>query len=603
MLPELERIVIDRCFKPTDFGEITSCELHTFSDASQKGYGAVTYLRILNQRGDIHCCFLIGKSRLAPLKAMTIPRLELSAAVVATRLNKMMTGELDMKVDESVFWTDSTCVLKYIGNESTRFQTFVANRVSKIQDATELSQWKYVNTRSNPADDASRGLTAKELLEEERWLKGPDFLWKSREHWPNQEEMKSDIPECDPEVRRNATTTLTTSTSVSYDDDKPANDMYSRFEKFSSWKRLRKSIAWAIRYVKQLRETVRKRKSGETINMSKEKKEKPAPLKLDEVDNAERLILNIVQMTSFRDELTALKQKNGNVKRSSPINKLSPEIIDGLLCVGGRLRHAPLENTAKHQVILPKQHHVATLIARHYHQLSGHSGLEYVLSLTRQKFWIVKGRLLVRRVVNDCFDCRRRQSPVAEQKMADLPKSRVTPSKPPFTFTGVDCFGPFNVRRGRSLVKRYGVIFTCLTTRAIHIEVASSLDTDSFLNALRRFVARRGNPEEIRSDNGGNFVSGEKELRSCIKEWNQDKIHQVLLLKNIKWNQPRKNVEIGDVVLLLQENTPRSSWPLARVIEVHRNRNDGHVRSVKLKTATSVLERPICKIVVLEGTQ
>ena len=158
--------------------------------------------------------------------------------------------------------------------------------------------------------------------------------------------------------------------------------MCSRFEKFSSWKQFRKSIAWAIRYVKRLREIVQKRKSGETINMSKEKKEKPAPLKLDEVENAERFILNIVQMTNFRDELTALKQKNGNVKRSSPINKLSPEIIDGLLCVGGRLRHAPLEITAKHQVILPKQHHVATLIARHYHQLSGHSGLEYVLSLT-----------------------------------------------------------------------------------------------------------------------------------------------------------------------------------------------------------------------------
>jgi hypothetical protein len=219
----------------------------------------------------------------------------------------MMKGELDMKVNESVFWTDSTCVLKYIGNESTRFQTFVANRVSKIQDATELSQWKYVNTSSNRADDASRGLAAREILKKERWLKGPDFLWKSCEHWPNQEEIMSDISERDPELRKNATTTLTTTTSVSShddDDDEPANDMCSRFEKFSSWKQLRKSIAWAIRYVKQLRETVRKRKSGETINMSKEKKEKPAPLKLDEVENAERFILNIVQKTSFRGELT-----------------------------------------------------------------------------------------------------------------------------------------------------------------------------------------------------------------------------------------------------------------------------------------------------------
>ena len=151
------------------------------------------------------------------------------------------------------------------------------------------------------------------------------------------------------------------------------------------------------------------------------------------------------------------------------------------------------------------------------------------------QYEIVKGRLLTRSLVNDCFDCRRQQSPVAEQKMADLPKSCVTPSKPPFTYTRVDCFGPFNVRRGRSIVKRYGVIFSCLTIRAVHVEIASSLDTDSFLNATRRFVARRGNPEEIRSDNGSNFVSGEKELRKCIKDWNQTKIHQTLLLKNIKW--------------------------------------------------------------------
>ena len=505
--------------------------------------------------------------------------------------------------------------------------------------------------------------------------------------------------------------------------------MCTRFEKFSSWKCLRKSIAWVIRYVKQLRKIANKRRRAEPIDIPKKGAKIPQPLRLDELETADKFILSIVQQSNFQGELTTLKEKNGSVKRVSPIKKLSPEIIDGLLCVGGRLTHAPLENTAKHQVILPKHHHVSTLIVRHYHQLSGHSGLEYVLSLTRQKFWIVKGRVLVRKVVNDCFDCKRRQSPVAEQKMADLPKSRVTPSKPPFTFAGVDCFGPFNVKRGRSLVKRYGTIFTCLTTRAIHIEVASTLDTDSFLNALRRFVARRGSPEEIRSDNGGNFVSGEKELRKCIEEWNQDKIHQELLLKNVKWifnpptashhggvwercirtvrkvmrallheqtlddeslhtlmceieaiinrrpitkvsedprdsealtpnhllllragpllppgkfvkedsytrrrwrqvqymadvfrrkwlkeylpilqqrqkwNQPRKNVQVGDIVLVPQENTPRSVWPLARVIEVHHNQSDRYVRSVKLKAATSVLERPICKIVILEEAQ
>ena len=726
MLPKLEEILVDRCLKPPNFGEITSCELHTFSDASLKGYGAVTYSRLTNQQGDVHCCFLMGKSRLAPLKATTIPRLELSAAVTATRLDKMMNNELDIKVNESVFWTDSTCVLKYIANESTRFQTFVANRIAKIQDATETSQWRYVNTSFNPADDASRGLTADELLGTYRWLNGPEFLWKSREYWPSQDQLQAEISKSDPELKKKATT-LATIIAVPTDEEEDNGDMSERFLKFSSWKSLKKSIAWVIRYIRRLQETAKRKKDGKATDVTNREQESALPLKLEELENAEKIIIRTVQRSAYRDEVAALKQPaKTTVNKSSPIYKLTPEIVDGLLCVGGRLRHAPIANTAKHQIILPKKHHVAKLIARHYHELSGHSGVEYVLSTIREKYWIVKGRLLIRSLVNDCFDCRRRQSPVAEQRMADLPKSRVTPSKPPFTYTGVDCFGPFNVRRGRSIVKRYGVIFTCFTIRAIHIEIASSLDTDSFINAMRRFVARRGNPEEIRSDNGSNFVSGEKELRKCIKDWNQTKIHQTLLLKNIKWifnppgashhggvwercirtvrkvmrailceqtlndeslhtlmceveaiingrpitkvsddprdgealtpnhllllhagpplppgkfmkedlysrrrwrqvqymadvfwrrwmkeylpslqqrekwNHSRRNVKVGDIVLVLQESTPRCSWPLARVIEVYQNRSDKFVRSVKLKTATSVLVRPIAKIVVLE---
>ena len=209
--------------------------------------------------------------------------------------------------------------------------------------------------------------------------------------------------------------------------------------------------------------------------------------------------------------------------------------VGGLLFVGGRLRQAPLPYLPKHQIILPNKHHVVDLIVRYYHLMSGHSGLEHVLSMIRGKFWILKARAAVRRVVIDCFDCKRRQAPLGKQKMADLPTDRVIPTKPPFTFVGIDCFGPFLVRRGRSLVKRYGVLFTCMSIRAIHLEVSQSLDTDSFINAMRRFIARRGQPEEVRSDNGGNFVRGEKELREAIEGWNQHKIGEFLLQQKVKW--------------------------------------------------------------------
>ena len=199
------------------------------------------------------------------------------------------------------------------------------------------------------------------------------------------------------------------------------------------------------------------------------------------------------------------------------LRRLDPVLIDGLLRVGGTLGLASETFDSKHQIILPKNDHVSNLLVEHYHQISGHSGKEYVLSLGSA----------VRRVLSRCVSCRRRQGPGCEQKMADLPVDRLTSDQPPFTCFGIDYFGPFQVRRGRSFPKRYGLIFTCLAIRAVHIEVAHSLDTDSFLLALRRFVARRGQVKEIRSDNGTNFTSDEKELRESIKAWNQEKTHEM----------------------------------------------------------------------------
>ena len=161
------------------------------------------------------------------------------------------------------------------------------------------------------------------------------------------------------------------------------------------------------------------------------------------------------------------------------------------------------------------------LIVRHYHSISGHSGQEYVLSLARQKFWLIKGRTTVRKVLKNCFKCKQLWKSSSEQKMADLPEDRVTPGKTPFSYVGVDCFG--------SIVKRYGVLFTCLSSHAVHIEVVHTLDTDAFINAMRRFIARRGKPVQMRSDNDSTFVKGDKELRETIGKWNQEQIHDFLL--------------------------------------------------------------------------
>ena len=175
-VPKLEQFAVEHCLKPKNFGRIVSSQLHNFSDASGEGYGAASYLRVVNEAKDVHCAFLMENSRQTPQKSVTIPHLELSAAVVATRLNRMMQHELDVAVDEKFFWTDTTCVLSYIVNKENRFQTFVANRITTIHEESRPDQWYSVDTGSSPADNASRGLSAEELIHKNRWTNGPSFF-------------------------------------------------------------------------------------------------------------------------------------------------------------------------------------------------------------------------------------------------------------------------------------------------------------------------------------------------------------------------------------------------------------------------------------------
>ena len=212
-----------------------------------------------------------------------------------------------------------------------------------------------------------------------------------------------------------------------------------------------------------------------------------------EIRHAEQAIISCAQEEYYSDEINVLKSSKLAVTRQSSLRAQDPILIDHILCVGGRLRHLPAEmNDSKHPAILPNNHHIVKMIVRHYHHLSGHSGKEHVLALISERYWIIQARVAVRKVLSRCFDCKRRQQQSMLQKMADLPQDRITAGEPPFTFVGVDYFGPFLAKRERSRVKRYGIIFTCLTVRAVHIEVAQCLDTDHFINALRRFISRRG---------------------------------------------------------------------------------------------------------------
>lgn len=537
-LYQLENISVPRCFKPTGFGESVLNQLHHFADASEEGYGTVSYLLQKNSSSDVHCAFVMGKSRVAPLKHMTIPRLELTAATMAARMDKTLRSELQLQFQESVFWSDSVTVLKYIRNRTSRFRTFVANRVDTILKISEPHQWRYINTSQNPADCASRGLDAGKFIQSHTWLQGPDFLTKPMENWPENLDHPGYLTMEDPEVR-NAMVCATAA-----EDQRDA--VLELMQYFSSWIRLKRAVAWLIKVKSILLRLSRKRKELNTSKTPPEVEKEMRTFKssvlcanshrltMEDLTEAEQEIIRYCQRKTFSEEISALQRREG-MKRSSSLFKLNPVLQDGILRVGGRLSRSALPEESKRPAILDKNLHVTKLILREIHENLGHSGRNHVLSKLRTKYWIPGANSAIRRILSKCIICRRSHGAAGQQQMADLPRDRVLPDDPPFTNTGVDYFGPFEVKRGRSVVKRYGVIFTCLAIRAVHIEVASSLDTDSFINALRRFLARRGQVKALRSDNGTNFVGAERELKRAIEEWNVSKIENTLHQSGIQW--------------------------------------------------------------------
>ena len=505
-LPKLESLKIPRCVKPDGFQEVREYELHVFSDASTTGYGTAIYLR-LHDGNSFHSTLMLGKSRVAPKKATTIPRLELTAATVSVKLAQQLLHELDIKVSSVTYYTDSTTVLHYISNEEKRHPIFIANRVRVIRDYSDVSQWRYVRSHENPADLASRGTNVQTLINSKLWFEGPGFL------------REKELPKSEPPATHGIEVYATN--PVSDEDITPTQKLICHY---SSWHKLKKAVAVYRRMFNLMKD---KNKSSTAAE----------PFNVEELEGAENAVIRYVQSQEFPDEVALLtegKQKQVP-KKSSSIYRLSPYMCkDGLVRVGGRLTAADLTHDMKHQVLLPKKGHITTLIIRQIHEDLAHCGRNHVLATSREKYWVINANTTVRNILFKCVQCRKSRSPVIEQKMADLPKDRVTPA-PPFSHTGVDLFGPYYVKEGRKVIKRYGVLFTCLASRAIHLETANTLETDSFLNALRRFIARRGNVKVLRCDNATNFRGAERELRECLNELQQDVVHEYLLKHQIQW--------------------------------------------------------------------
>ena len=534
-LVDLEKVSLPRCLHPKNFGRIARAEIHAFSDASEEAIGVVIYSRLLNERGEAHVSFLFGQSRVAPTKPTSIPRLELCGAVLSTQAVRKVLKEIDMDIHEVFFYTDSQVVLGYIQNDARRFYSYVANRVQIIRNVSKPEQWNFIDTSSNPADLATRGIDAAKLGDSQ-WLDGPRFLKETIPVPPPPQ--KTTAEEYDPEVR-----VIVNSTRISTDM------RTSRFSRFSTWASLRRAIATLIAKVQRV--------NGGLVNdmrdASKSGDGRPAPT-VEELDKATTVLVKMVQSEAFSQDIEVLnsikaeedtshrkaKSKKDTLKASS-LRGLDPFIDDnGILRVGGRLRRSTLDFTEKHPAILPKNHHLSELIIRHYHDMMHHQGRQITHGSVRQAgYWVISGHSAVSRVINSCVICKKARGKMMSQHMADLPTERTEPSAP-FTSVGLDVFGPWLVRvrklrGGAANSKRWGLVFTCLSSRAVHIELLEAMDASSFICALRRFFAIRGTASTIRCDRGTNFVGGKSDLDKAISELDQEKIQRYTADQGCKW--------------------------------------------------------------------
>lgn len=488
-LREIASIKIPRWIGTTSISD--NIQFHGFCDASLKAYAAVIYCRTKNHDGQLHVHLLTSKTRVAPIKKISLPNLELCGATLLAKLMTKVRTAMDINA-EIFTWTDSTIVLDWIRN-NTHKQTFVANRISTILDHLKPAQWRHVRSKDNPADVASRGICPSQLQEHNLWWHGPLWLQQTQDEWPKIGIRTDDIvSECNTEIL--AATTLVD------------HDFSATIERFSSIDKLVRVIALCTLFARKCRP-----KSLPNNNTY--------PTATD-YRNSLHLLIKCVQTSSYSQETRQLSASTPLA--NSKISSLNPFICaEGFIRVGGRLQNANISYDQKYPILLPHEHHLTKLLITKIHLDTLHGGIKLTLSTLRQNYWVPNARTAIRSIIHKCVKCHRYAIQVKQQLMSALPSPRVNQARV-FAHSGVDYAGPFDLRlskhRGRGTYKGYVAVFVCLATKAIHLELASDLTTKTFLAAFKRFTSRRGPCSDIYSDNGTNFVGANRELKSMFDE-------------------------------------------------------------------------------------
>lgn len=460
--------------------------LHVFSDACATAYAAVVYLRC---KTDLSTSvqLLMAKSRVAPLREISIPRLELLSCCIGARLAEFVKNNLKCENIQEYFWTDSTTALQWIKKEDN-WGIFVRNRVNEIRKLTLVETWRHIPGKDNPADLPSRGCSVERLIQS-KWWEGPDWLRLDEDFWPKSESLFNEDEVFQEKMR---CTTLVS-------NELPEGGDFLLY--FSSYTKIIRMMGWILRFIFNSRNIGNRRKGELSVN---------------EINEAEKKILKIVQEEVFSPQY---------LKNLKSLNVFKDE--EGIIRVKTKLLERKDAFEFRFPFLLPSRHKLVQIILQELHLKLMHAGPQIVLSNLRERFWILKGRKSVRQAINRCVKCKRHSSRAMETTPTSLPENRIKDAST-FEVVGVDLAGPLILKGGE---KSWIVLFTCAIYRAIHLELITSLSSKAFLLSLRRFIARRGRPKIIYSDNGTNFV-GVQNLFLSI-DWTV--VEREASIKKIEW--------------------------------------------------------------------
>ena len=520
-LSDVELIKINRSPFSSISGDY-NVQIHGFCDASESAYAAVCYLRIRTSTGATEVSYLMAKTRVSPLKPVSIARLELMAAHSLAKLARYVLEALKVQltINETFLWSDSEIVLAWISKPSSNWKVFVRNRVQDIHDSFPSSVWGHCPGVENPADFHSRGMKLADLKVSELYWRGPPWLLKENSEWPSHGVA---LPAFAVDTKENF---LKETAKVKLCTVATNSSSYENlFQGYNS-------------YPKVVRLTARILRWRHPENKTLDDVCRPELIGPNEFENAEYYLFSLVQRFKFHGDFFKL-QSSGRPSSTCRFLNMDPRFdVDRKLIVGGdRLKLSSLPEYTKSPIILPDKDVLVELLILHVHVRNHHCSQDTTIAILRERFHILHIRQEVRKVSKRCVVCKHHATKPLGQKMGILPTERVLPAFA-FSDVGVDFAGPIYVKgyEDKVMRKAYVCLFTCTHSRMVHLELTNNMSTEEFLNALKRMINRRGKCRKIISDNQLTFKKADKVLQSSVcKSRAADIVQSYFSENNIVW--------------------------------------------------------------------